>query len=228
VRIAAVIPTLDEARRIGATIDGVRAAGISEIIVADGGSTDGTVAIAWARGAEVIEAPLGRARQQNAGAAATAADAIVFVHADCLLPSDAGAWIRATLADDAVAGGAFRTRTRFDDLGRAPRHACLLRLADLRGRAGRLPYGDQAIFVRRDVFAAIGGFPDLPLLEDLELSRRLRRRGALRVVPRAVTVSGRRFVTHPVRMTVYCHLFPLLYDLGVSPARLARHWSAIR
>ena len=78
------------------------------------------------------------------------------------------------------------------------------------------------------MFAAIGGFPDLPLLEDLALVRRLRQRGAVRVVPRTVAVSGRRFVAHPVRMTLYCHLFPWLYDLGVSPARLARYWSAVR
>jgi glycosyltransferase involved in cell wall biosynthesis len=223
VKIAAIIPTLDEAARIGATIEATRRGGIDEIIVADGGSADETAAIARAHDAVVLDAPRGRARQQNAGAAATSADALIFVHADCLLPRDAAPWIRATLARSPA--GAFRTRTIFDGAGTPPPLARLLWLADLRGRLGRTPYGDQALFLRRDVFTSLGGFPDQPLMEDVVLSRRL---GRIPIVPRAVTVSGRRFLAHPIEMTVYCHVFPLLHALGVSPARLARAWRAIR
>ena len=170
-KIAAVIPTLDEAQRLGATIDAVRDAGIDEIVIADGGSRDATLEIAARRNALVVRAPRGRARQQNAGAAATTADALVFVHADCLLPHDAVRWISATLADNSVALGAFRTCTRFDGTGRIPLVARLLWLADARGRFRRTPYGDQALFLRRETFVASGGFPDLPLFEDVALSR---------------------------------------------------------
>jgi rSAM/selenodomain-associated transferase 2 len=227
-KIAAVIPALDEAQRIGATIDAVREAGIDEIVIADGGSRDRTLAIAEQRGALVVAAPRGRARQQNAGAAATKADALVFVHADCLLPRDAATWIRCTLADDGVALGAFRTRTRFDGTTHLPPFARLFWLADIRGRFRRAPYGDQALFVRRETFRAAGGFPDLALFEDVAFSRAVAAFGHVRIVPSTVLVSGRRFVAHPIAATLSCHVLPLLYDVGVSPARLAQLWGAVR
>jgi rSAM/selenodomain-associated transferase 2 len=227
-RIAAIIPTLDEASRILATVDAIRAAAIDEIVVVDGGSRDATVAIARAAGATVVTSAPGRARQQNVGAGASRAPALVFVHADVIVPPDAGSWIRRTLIRPGVAAGAFRTRTRFDGPGGAPRPARWLRLADVRSRLGRTPYGDQAIFVGRETFEAVGGFPEQPLLEDLELSRRLRRRGAMPVVPSEVVVSGRRFVARPVHATLCCHLIPLLYGLGVSAPVLARLWGVVR
>ena len=227
-RIAAVIPVLDEATRIAATLTALAAAGINERVVVDGGSSDDTAAIAAAHGATVVHAARGRARQQNLGAAATTAEVLVFVHADVLVPVDAAAWIAGTLARPGVVAGAFRTRTRFDGAGPMPGIGRWLYLADLRSRLGRVAYGDQAIFVRRATFMALGGFPDQPLMEDLELSRRLRRLGRMPVVPREVLVSGRRFVAQPLRATLCCHLFPALYDLGVSPATLARLWGAVR
>ena len=227
-RIAAIIPALDEAGRLGATLTALEVAGIDERIVVDGGSRDDTVAIAAAHGASVVHSARGRARQQNLGAAASTAEVLVFVHADVLVPPDTVAWITSTLARPGVVAGAFRTRTRFDGAGPMPVHGHWLRLADLRSRLGRVAYGDQAIFVRRATFLALGGFPDQALMEDLELSRRLRRLGRMPVVPREVLVSGRRFVAQPVRATLCCHLFPALYDLGVPPAVLARLWHAIR
>ncbi len=227
-RIAAVIPVLDEAARIGATLTALQVAGIDERVVVDGGSSDATAAIAAAHGATVVHAARGRARQQNLGAAATTAEVLVFVHADVLVPVDAVAWIARTLARPGVVAGAFRTRTRFDGAGPMPVVGRWLRLADLRSRLGRVAYGDQAIFVRRATFMALGGFPDQPLMEDVELSRRLRRLGHMPVVPREVLVSGRRFIAQPLRATLCCHLFPALYDLGVPAATLARLWSAIR
>lgn len=222
--IAAIVPALDEAARIGATIDAIAAAGIDEIVVVDGGSRDDTAAIARARGARVIDAARGRARQQNAGAAATTAPLLVFVHADVHLPPDAAVWIRRTLARPGVVAGAFRTRT-VDD--RAPRRWSWLRGNDVLSRFGRTPYGDQAFFLARTVFDSLGGFPD-QFMEDVELARRLRRRGAMPVVPRTVTVSGRRFLAHPLRSIALCHVLPVLYDLGVPPAHLARLWTAVR
>jgi hypothetical protein len=152
----------------------------------------------------------------------------VFVHADALVPPDAAAWIARTLDEPGVVAGAFRTYTLHDGDGAPGRLAPWLRLADVRARLGRVAYGDQAIFLRRTMFEELGGFPDQPLMEDVELSRRLRARGAMPVVPREVLVSGRRFVAHPIWATLCCHTFPLLYDLGVSPARLGRLWKAVR
>ena len=120
----------------------------------------------------------------------------------------------------AVVAGAFRTWT-VADAGRSWA-APLLHLADLRSRYTRLPYGDQALFVRRDAFDRVGGFPDQPLMEDFELSRRLRRVGRIATAPAAVRVSGRRFLSRPIRSAVLMRLFPLLYRLGVPPRVLGR------
>jgi hypothetical protein len=103
-----------------------------------------------------------------------------------------------------------------------------LRLADLRSRYTTLPYGDQAIFLRRETFFEAGGFPDLPLMEDLELSLRLRRLGRIRIVPASVQVSGRRFLKHPLRDTLLVNAFPLLYRLGVSAEKLASLYRDVR
>jgi hypothetical protein len=101
-------------------------------------------------------------------------------------------------------------------------------LADLRSRVTGLPYGDQALFVRRRAFVAAGGFPAQPLFEDLELAKRLRRLGRIVVVPAVVRVSGRRFLQRPLRSLIAMHTFPMLYRLGVSPARLERLYGAPR
>jgi rSAM/selenodomain-associated transferase 2 len=226
-RVAVVIPTLDEEARIGARLAELGAMhGVVEVIVVDGGSRDRTVAIAegFPR-VRVVRAPRGRGTQMNAGAraAADAADVLLFLHADVAPPPDATAWIAAALADPHVVGGAFRTWT-VPDGDRRRWLAPLLHLADVRSRVTRLPYGDQALFVRRAAFVAAGGFPDQPLLEDVELARRLRRLGRLRTVPAVVLVSGRRFLAHPLASAAKMRLVPLLYRLGVAPDVLARRY----
>src|SRR5262249_32284083 len=130
------------------------------------------------------------------------------------------------LGDPAVVAGAFRTHTIAEDARSwvTP----FLRLADVRGRFTRHPYGDQALFVRRDAFERAGGFPEQPLMEDVELARRLRRLGRIVVVPATVRVSGRRFVTHPLRTIAAMRLFPVLYRLGCPPDLLARLYGAPR
>lgn len=221
-RLSVVIPTLDEEARIAARLDELAVApGIHEVLVVDGGSRDATVAIASRRaGVRVLSAPRGRAAQQNAGAAAASGDVLLFLHADVSLPAGAAAQVARALADPSVVAGAFRTWTVPD--ARPSLLALLLHLADIRSRYSRLPYGDQAIFVRTGAFRAVGGFPDQPLMEDLELSRRLRRLGRIRIVPASVRVSGRRFLARPVPYTLAVNLFPALYALGVSPAALRR------
>jgi len=226
--ISVIVPVLDEEARLGRRLAELAATpGLGEVLVVDGGSADSTVAIAHTfSGVRLLSAARGRARQMNAGAAAAVGDVFLFLHADVSLPRDAAAWIVRTLADPRVVAGAFRTWTVPD--GAPSRLGPLLRLADIRSRVARFPYGDQAIFVRRDAFARVGGFPDQPLMEDLELSRRLRRLGRIATVPAVVRVSGRRFVTRPIRFTLIARTFPTLYRLGVPPRVLARFWGDVR
>ena len=226
--ISVIVPVLDEEARLGRRLAELAATpGLGEVLVVDGGSADSTVAIADTfSGVRLLSAARGRARQMNAGAAAAVGDVFLFLHADVSLPRDAAAWIVRTLADPRVVAGAFRTWTVPD--GAPSRLGPLLRLADIRSRVTRFPYGDQAIFVRRDAFARVGGFPDQPLMEDLELSRRLRRLGGIATVPAVVRVSGRRFVARPIRFTLIARTFPTLYRLGVPPRVLARFWGDVR
>ncbi len=225
-RVSVIIPTLNEALRIGARLDELAAiGGWYEILVVDGGSTDGTRAIAQRPGVQLIDGPRGRASQMNAAAARATGDVLLFLHADVVLPADAHRWIAAALTDPSATGqsvvaGAFRTWTVADLEGHwwAP----ALHLADLRSRYSLLPYGDQALFVRAAAFTLVGGFPDQPLLEDLELSRRLRRIGRIRTVRARVRVSGRRFLQHPIYYTFLVNVLPAMYYLGVPARTLAR------
>lgn len=220
-KIAVVIPTLDEEARLPDRLDELATIPeVTEIVVADGGSRDATLAIARARsGVTAISTARGRAKQMNAGAAVTTADVLLFLHADVALPTEAAIWIRHAFADPSVTAGAFRTWTVND--GGRPFWDPLLHLADIRSRYSGLPYGDQALFVRSNVFRALGGFADLPLMEDLEFAGRLARGGRIRVVPARVRVSGRRFIARPITYTLLVNLFPVAFRLGVSPRRLA-------
>lgn len=226
--VSVVIPTLDEEARIGPLLEELgRLAGIDEVIVVDGGSRDRTGEIVRAlRWPRLLVVGRGRGLQLNAGAAAARSEVVLFLHADVHLPDDAMLHVAAALADPGVVAGAFRTWT-VADAGTSVL-APLLHLADLRSRWTGLPYGDQAIFVRSDVLRAIGGVPELPLLEDLELSRRLRRRGRIHTCRASVTVSGRRFLARPVWYTLLVNVIPLLARLGMSSARLAKLYGSPR
>jgi rSAM/selenodomain-associated transferase 2 len=226
--ISVILPVLDEERRIGQRLTELTAMdGVDEIRVVDGGSTDATVERARAfPGVTVLSAPRGRASQMNAGAEGARGSVLLFLHADVALPPDAPRHIAAALEDARVVAGAFKTWT-VDDAG-SSRLGPLLHLADLRSRYTRYPYGDQALFVRAETFRAAGGFPAQPLMEDLELSRRLWRFGRIRTVDARVTVSGRRFLASPAFYFLAVNGFPLLYRLGVSPQRLLRLYQHVR
>lgn len=227
-RISVVIPTLDEEARIaGLLSDLIASPGLDEILVADGGSRDRTLALVRSFPAvRLVQARAGRAGQMNAAAATATGDILLFLHADVRLPMDAARRVREALARPDVVAGAFRTWHVCDN--RPSRLAPLLHLADLRSRYSRLPYGDQALFVRADAFRRVGGFPDQPLMEDLELSRLLRRVGRIVIVPASVRVSGRRFLRRPFYYTALVNVLPLLVRMGVPPRTLVGLYRAVR
>jgi hypothetical protein len=217
-RISVIIPAVNEARHITATLQSVRPGRPHEILVVDGGSTDDTVALARAAGARVIHSRPGRARQMNAGAAQAAGNALVFLHADTLLPADYPEVVAGTLRDPAVAAGAFRFR-----MGEKLAGQWLIEwTANLRSRRWQSPYGDQALFLRRSLFEEIGGFANLPIMEDCEIVRRLRKRGRVVTVAAAAITSGRRWRRLGLfRTTLINQLVILGHVCGVSPDRLA-------
>ncbi len=217
-----IVPTLDEARLLPELLDRLCALpGAGRIVVADGGSTDGTLELARDRpGVVAIAAPRGRARQLNAGAEAAGGDVLLFHHADVELPADAMLHVAAALRDRCAVAGAFRIR--HVPSGGRWRLGPLLRLADVRSHLSTIPYGDQALFVRREVFERVGGYPDVELMEDVAFAHRLRAEGRIVRCPGEVRVSARRFEARPIYYTTLVNLFPWLYRLGVSPRTLAR------
>lgn len=222
--VSIIIPVLNEAAGIGETIERTRRLGACENIVVDGGSSDETVTNAAAAD-RIIASERGRGRQQNAGAAAAGGDVLLFLHADCWLEPGALEAVREALDDDRCIGGCFRQR--IDAAGAAYR---LLESGNaLRVRTVGWAYGDQGIFLRRSVFEQVGGFPDVPLMEDLLMMKRLRGRGRFRLLPHRIHVSPRRWQQHGiVRQTLRNWWFVLLAHLGVSPARLAQHYANVR
>ena len=220
--IGVVIPTLNEAEFLPALLGDLRRVVVPlDIVIADGGSTDGTVAAASAAGVRTMTAPRGRASQMNAGAKTAAGSWLLFLHADSRLPSQGRRALLTAVVDQsdlqaAVFGFAIDLPPgwkRFIELGQAIRQA-------LYG----LPYGDQGLLVRRELFEAVGGFPDLPLLEDVAALRVLRRRANVRTLPGAILTSGRRYRRDGVVRTWLRHTaIILMYHVGVPPHRLV-HW----
>jgi rSAM/selenodomain-associated transferase 2 len=210
-----IIPTLNEARRVAAAIESALAAGAGEVIVADGGSGDATVAIARGRGARVIEGETMRARQMNRGAKDAANEALIFLHADTLLPRDGCAAVLDALGSGAVFGG-FRLQFREE----AFRLRFAAALINFRTRLTRCPWGDQAQFVSRRAFLESGGFREIPIMEDYELAIRMKRRVLLR---QKVTTSGRRFLERGLLRTSWTNWRIILaWRLGADPEKLAR------
>ncbi|MEM7483423.1 MAG: TIGR04283 family arsenosugar biosynthesis glycosyltransferase [Acidobacteriota bacterium] len=222
-RLAIVIPTLNEDSSLAETLQNALAIA-DEVVVSDGGSRDGTVALAEGLGARVVSGEPGRGGQLNRGAADTAAEALLFLHADTRLPEDAGQAIRKALSNGAAGGAfflAFDTDRPMQRLGE--------RLINLRTRLTRTPLGDQAQFVHRHTFEALGGFRDWPILEDLDFARRLKRHGRLALLPGPAVTAARRYTGGgTVRTVVRNWLIWILFFCGVSPHKLARLYRHIR
>jgi rSAM/selenodomain-associated transferase 2/rSAM/selenodomain-associated transferase 1 len=228
-RISVIIPALNEAEQINAAVASAKQCSPHEIIVADGGSMDGTPELARNAGAEIVNSQPGRARQMNAGATRATGNVLLFLHADTRLPANYASVAIETLQHPQVAAGAFRFRIGADFFGRS----IVERATSWRSRRLQMPYGDQANFLRRSLFEEMGGFADLPIMEDYEFVRRLRQHGRIVTVQAEVQTSGRRWLELGMFHTTLKNRIVILgYRLGVSPSSLAkfygRNGSAIR
>jgi rSAM/selenodomain-associated transferase 2 len=223
--IAVIIPTLNEAEELRTTIGLARARGAGYVIVADGGSSDATLEVADQIADLAISAPRGRAVQMNSGARrARSAEVLLFLHADTHLPRRFREPVEAAIASGAVGG-------RFDVELRGAHWLLPLigGLINLRSRWSGIATGDQAMFVRRDVFEALGGFAEIPLMEDVELSRRLRKLGPVAALRERASTSARRWEGAGVARTILLMWWlRLAFACGVSPERLARSYRAQR
>lgn len=221
-RISVIVPALNEAQGLGATLACIPLTPGDEVIVVDGGSTDDTVAIAQQGGAVVLHSPAGRARQMNCGAQCAHGEVLLFLHADTLLPAAGLEAVRAAMQQPQVVGGAFHLAF----LPSTPALRLIAWGANIRTRLGTLPYGDQALFVRRTLFEELGGYADVPLLEDVKLIQALRRKGQLAFLDHSVHTSGRRWLQRGLLTTTLRNtLIIALYFCGVSPATLKRWYT---
>lgn len=222
--IGVVIPALNEAGFLPdllADLRGLARTLSVDVVVADGGSSDETPAAAAAAGARVLAAPRGRARQLNAGAEVARGEWLLFLHADSRLPAAARRVLLAAIVDEPdLSAAVFRFAI---DLP-APWKAFIELGQALRQRLSGLPYGDQGLLIRRELFRAVGGYADIPIMEDVDMIRRMKRRGfEIRTLRAALLTSGRRYRAHGVLRTWLANVLLIsLYLVGVPPTRLAR------
>jgi rSAM/selenodomain-associated transferase 2 len=224
VRISIIIPTLNEEAILAETVRAVRAEQPFEIIVVDGGSTDGTQ-VAAAQADVFLTSERGRARQMNLAARHARGDELLFLHADCTLAPGALRAVERCLRLRNVSACCFEQCV-------SDRHwlyRCINWSASARVRLTGLVYGDQGLCLRRQVFDTLGGFPEVPLMEDLLFSRKLRRHGRIIVVPKRILVSPRRWHRYGiVGQTVRNWGLTALAALGVSPEQLMRLYPVVR
>ncbi|MGE5615924.1 MAG: TIGR04283 family arsenosugar biosynthesis glycosyltransferase [Bacillota bacterium] len=224
--LSIIVPTLNEASVIAAVLQRLRAfREEAEVIVADGGSEDGTREAAKPLADRVIVAPRGRASQMNAGAKVASGDVLLFLHADSILPGDAPRLVREGLERSRRGWGRFDVTIA----GADPLLAVVAIMMNARSRLTGIATGDQAVFARREAFETVGGFPEIPLMEDVELSRRLKRVSKPLCLRERVVTSGRRWERNgTLRTIVLMWRLRFAYAMGVDPRRLARRYEVER
>lgn len=224
-RISVIIPVLNEEKSIAATLPELQRLKPDELILVDGGSSDGTREVCQRFGAEFYPSSGGRARQMNFGAQCGTGDVLLFLHADTRLPPSAFDDIRLALQDQTVVGGRFDLQ--LDDA--RPMLRLVGFMISLRSRISKVATGDQAIFVRREIFAELGGYPDIPLMEDVAFSRALKHRGAVACLRSHVVTSARRWEREGIWNTILkMWMLKSLYLVGISPVRLKQYYGDIR
>lgn len=220
-KISVVIPTLNEEAYIRAALVNCRSDLVAERIVVDGGSSDDTVGVARTSGAIVVRSPRGRAVQMNLGATHSSGSVLLFLHCDTSLPEGFGLEIARIFQDRSVLAGAFQLRIA----GSARALRLIEKAVYFRSRFFNLPYGDQALFIRRETFYRLGGFKDVPIMEDFEMARRLRRVTHIGLSQLAVTTSARRWEKlGPWKTTAINQLLIAGYLVGIPPERLLRFY----
>jgi rSAM/selenodomain-associated transferase 2 len=218
--ISIIIPTLNEADNIQSAINSTKSSTNIEIIVVDGGSEDETLLIAKSLNIKVIISPPGRANQMNIGAMAASGEILLFLHADTRLPTNFQQMIRKTLAKPGIVAGAFALQINSPHWG--------LRLVEFgvkwRCNLWQMPYGDQGIFITKDVFQQVGNFPQIPIMEDFELMRKLKTLGKIYLLPTPVITSPRRWLKKGILQTTLGNqIIIIAYLLGISPNQI-RNW----
>jgi rSAM/selenodomain-associated transferase 2 len=217
--VSVIIPALNEAQHLKKTLEAVSCGNPLEVIVADGGSSDETRSIAMEMGAQFIEGTSGRGAQMNLAAASARGEYLLFLHADTILPEGYSKTILEALGRPDVAAGAFGLGVG-GDFGAA---GLIENLVDIRCRLFGTPYGDQGFFVYRSLFEKVGGFPEIPVFEDLCILKRIRRLGRVAVVRDRVLSSGRRWQTEGLIRTFLRHQAMLLaHYAGCSPDFVAK------
>lgn len=218
--VSVIIPVLNEATHLPNLLHPLQQIPNVEVLLVDGGSTDNTVAIAQAHGIPVLSSPPGRAQQMNRGAKAASGSILLFLHADTRLPPNFPTWIRHTLDQPGVVAGAFELAIAASGWG----YRWVEWGVRWRSRLCQLPYGDQAIFLHASTFEKLGGFPEMPIMEDFVLVQRLKRQGTVAIAPAPAQTSPRRWQALGLWQTTLINQIVLMgYYLGVSPTRLA-HW----
>lgn len=222
--ISVIIPILNEAKILNQTLSKLQPElKDHELIIVDGGSIDGSIEIAEKYG-KVVTSERGRAKQLNTGAAAATGDILVFLHADVWLESGALFSVTETLSAGYVGGGFLQ---KID--GRSLLYRLIEITADMRGKYQKIFYGDSGIFVSKRDFLNIGGFPEVPIMEEVEFSKSLRKLGKTRMVKPHIHISARRWESKGIiRTTVKNYFITLLYNCGFSLERLAKLYKNIR
>ena len=216
--VAVIIPTLNEEQVLGPTLAALNNSSRCELIVVDGGSSDATTTLAREAGARIVKSPRGRGRQMNAGAAAASSATLLFLHADTLLPANFPQLIHAALQKPNIVAGAFSLAIASE----AKSLAAIACFANLRSRLLQLPYGDQALFTTRRMFAAAGGYPEMAIMEDFVFVQHLKKRGRIAILPEKATTSARRWQNSgTLRTTLINQLIVCGHLLGVSSTTLA-------
>lgn len=226
--LSIIIPTLNEEQVLGKTLarlEDQNNSEVIEVIVVDGGSSDTTLALAESGGCRTIASAKGRGRQMNAGAAAARGEVLLFLHADTLLPDNFSQLILDAVCRPSFAAGAFSLA--IDSPARSL--ATIAWFANLRSRVLQLPYGDQALFVNKSMFDAIGGFPEMAIMEDFVFIRKIKKAGKIIILSERVMTSARRWQNIGIlRTTLINQAIVCGYSLGIPPATLAGWYRRMR